>query len=198
MTKRYTMPTWEEFIVMASMQGWKPKEGCLRREETSTVSYINETTYNAIREALAAEEPESERLVGKARGEAKEQNSALDDLVEEVRKSWADVGGGEEKPVRAAVGEVVELCWHTMKPVKPTEMATGQPCRYCDCTSTSGCKASLGKSAKAEPEPESCANCKFFAAHTDELGELNAGHCRRFPHRLAVLASSWCGEWRAK
>lgn len=120
MTKTYTMPTWEEFLA-AHPAASGSKHYAEVRGPTFEMDYtVLPETYEAIREALAVEPPESERLVGAARGETRDEFFG----IAVGREAWADAGGGEEKPVRAVDPEPVAdhprcgncKCWESRTP----------------------------------------------------------------------------------
>lgn len=91
---------------------------------------------------------ESERLVGKARGE--DGLGWKDVFGPKPGASWADVGGGEEKPVRAA-----------------QQPATDRP---------------------------RCGTCQFYG--NDRYDDHRV--CKRYPDEKPHEFNDWCGEWRAK
>lgn len=114
---------------------------------------------------------DSERLVGKARGEDRGVSFAaalrMMDAVFGPRPGplWVDVGGGEEKPVNnvAQFSVTKEELLEGLKEQKP----------------------------KPPAAPENCGNCKFYS-----LGKR--APCQRYPEGAHTFADDWCGEWRAK
>lgn len=190
MTKRYILPTWEEFSktgrgrfvdeveykkihkATAVEDGRSPLAtdalvrfakdllqqqnretlATLKTDDTVTISIAAPQFVHLWYLAHGEESPltplieESERLVGKARGEAG--LGWKDVFGPKPGETWADVGGGEEKPVRGP------------------DPAANKP---------------------------RCVSCVFWVQKDNDVGE-----CHRFPSKVTKYGYDWCGEWRAK
>ena len=116
---------------------------------------------------------ESERLVGKARGE--DGLGWKDVFGPKPGASWADVGGGEEKPVREVDGQLCPI--------------DGE---WCSCLKDQCKLEKLGHEPKFD-KPR-CGTCQFYGNDRNDYQRV----CKRYPDEKPHEFNDWCGEWRAK
>ena len=244
MTKRYILPTWEEFSKdRMVLVGYTNDPFTVKVGDRP----VRKDDYNAIREATAVEDGRSplatEALVEFAKNVLRKQNRETlaslkaDDTVTLVMDAPAFVhlwylAHGEESPMRRLVGddskaeserlvgkargevahEPSRICRRTAKPV--VEGYATSDVTLCDCLAGDLCKIGLRDTwadvgggeekpvraaAPAANKPR-CDNCRF--GHVVKNPINDGVMCQRFPQHRFIDSDDapvhWCGEWRAK